>query len=1077
MGRAARKKKERKQEDDLQPPAVEAAAPPYNRAILAGVSACFALSGFAALLYQTAWLRQFSIAFGTSEMAIATVLAAYMAGLGGGAAIAGRFINRIRRPVLVYGLLEAGIAASALCVPLLLTAAGWLYAWALGGLPQPPDSGGLAQPLYYLAASFVILALPTGLMGATLPLLTRYAVQSDRQVGPRVAWLYGINTFGAVLGTIAAAFLLLPNLGLKGTVLVGASFNLVVFVIAAWLAKKAGPVADREPLEATPSLSERPTARDGSIIRANLILPLILLSGANSFMYEILWTRLLNHVLGGTVYAFATMLASFLSGIAIGGFLAGRLAYSRGQAARVFAVCQVGIGVLSAAIYFWMQGYVPTQTGLAANAALAAMVLLPATFFIGATFPLVVRILAKSAEDAPSSTAKTYIWNTAGAIIGSILAGFWLIPALGFQGAIRLAVGTNLLIAVASLFLVRGTGLRPLAYAAAAIVAIAAFQPTIPLGLIDSSVVDANRGGRPAHYAVGRSATVLLKQRDGYFYLRTNGLPEAFIEPKGAPPMRHGQKWLTALPVAARPDADSMLIVGFGGGVAIEGVPPSISDIDVIELEPEVIKANQAMADRRRFDPLGDTRVSVVTNDARNSLALTVKLYDIVVSQPSHPWTAGASHLYTDEFVGLVKDHLTENGVFVQWINSMFVDETLLRSLSATLLNHFPNVRIYQPAPSTLLFLASDGDLSIESELVRSGRPLSDSMLHYSKLGINSVEDLLVALTADTTGVARFAAGAPVNSDDDNQMAMFSRSGSDGLSYGELLPLFEELDPLLNAQSWVFNQLGDINFSYVADRLIVGGFQPRAAALSRIVPNESTALTIQGLGLRHEGRLDQSEQAFAAAILGDPDNMQAQYALLWRHLGKLAQGTASEDIIALAEGLRGPAAAVAKGWTLGIRRDWNGLSQLDNALGQSKATDIWYPEAVKLRADWRIQGSDARHAGIEALAMLDQALMVTPLTDLLVIRAGAAIRIGDPHTFVETAQAVQQQIRSKLERSRNGEYLLNSRDLQTMRARVEGFTRQLESPFVQSTKHRAAEVRSNFGEVETMLRTASTKEK
>ena len=237
-----------------------------------------------------------------------------------------------------------------------------------------PESGGLARPLYYLFVSFLILALPTGFMGATLPLLTRYAVRQDAQVGPRIAWLYGINTAGAVLGALTAAFLVLPAFGLRATVWVGVAVNGLVFLVAAVLAVKHAPtIADESatPLASEPAgppskgatrqdrppsrgrdggkrpaakrrrrkrraatipgrsasrtrLAEMPLAR-----RAFWILPLILLSGANAFLYEVLWTRLLNHLLGGTIYAFATMLASFLSGIAIGSLAATRLARRR----------------------------------------------------------------------------------------------------------------------------------------------------------------------------------------------------------------------------------------------------------------------------------------------------------------------------------------------------------------------------------------------------------------------------------------------------------------------------------------------------------------------------------------------------------------------------------------------------------------------------------------------------------------------------------------------------------------------------------------------------------------------------
>ena len=197
-----------------------------SRLVFAGVVACFFLSGLAALLYQTAWLRQFSLVFGTSELA---VLAAYMGGLALGSAVAGRYAGRVTRPVLVYGILEAGIALSALAVPLLLLAARALYASILGDQPAPPDAAAIGQPIFYLLVAFVVLAIPTGFMGATLPLLIRYAVRTDREVGPRVALLYAINTAGAVCGTLAAAFVLLPALGLNRTVCAGIAAVLAIY--------------------------------------------------------------------------------------------------------------------------------------------------------------------------------------------------------------------------------------------------------------------------------------------------------------------------------------------------------------------------------------------------------------------------------------------------------------------------------------------------------------------------------------------------------------------------------------------------------------------------------------------------------------------------------------------------------------------------------------------------------------------------------------------------------------------------------------------------------------------------------
>ncbi|MEE8237035.1 MAG: fused MFS/spermidine synthase, partial [Gammaproteobacteria bacterium] len=434
--------------------------------VLPGVVACFFLSGFAALLYQTAWLRQFSLVFGTSELAVAAVLAAYMGGLAAGAAVAGRYIARVRRPILVYGVLEAGIALSALAVPLLLAGARALYTLALGDQPGPPDAATIGQPVFYLVVAFLVLALPTGFMGATLPLLTRHAITTDKQIGPRVALLYAVNTAGAVFGTIAAGFLLLPALGLAGTVWVGVAVNAAVFAIAALLAKRAPavvPAGDAvETSTAKPRgffdsciapflAGDRPFAERLDVVfrmQPGWILPLVLVSGANAFLYEILWTRMLTHIMGGSIYAFATMLAAFLTGIALGGGLAGRFAADRQRAALMFAMAQIAIAVLSMGVYTWMGPLIPATKTTQVLAVYAVSVMLPATIFIGATFPLAVRILARDEREASAGTARVYTWNTVGAIVGAILAGFFLIPGLGFEGAIRFAVSVNLALAI-----------------------------------------------------------------------------------------------------------------------------------------------------------------------------------------------------------------------------------------------------------------------------------------------------------------------------------------------------------------------------------------------------------------------------------------------------------------------------------------------------------------------------------------------------------------------------------------------------------------------------------------------------
>ncbi len=758
--------------------------------------ACFFLSGLAALVYQTAWMRQFAVVFGTSELAIATVLSAYMAGLAAGSTLAGRFLKRLRRPVLAYGILEFLIAAGALLVPVGLRIARWLQVLTLGGQPAPPDAGGWMQPALYVATTFVVLFLPTACMGATLPLLTSHAVRRQDQIGSRVGLLYAFNTLGAVFGTLIAGFLLLPALGLFRTTLCGVFVNMLVFGVAFLLARLNS--ADRaDPGTASASVSDdqvattnrrSPATRAPAEDRAPVVhwyrgtgwlLPMMLVSGMVSFTYEVLWSRLLGHLIGGSVHAFATMLATFLTGITFGSMIASRLAWSRHSGLLGFLIAQCGtalFSMLTYAILDFLPEWIHSQPSSGpispiATAVRCSLVLLPSTLFIGATFPFAVRAMTETPEEAGPISARVYAWNTVGGVIGAVLAGFIIVPELQFAGTAQLAIGVNLLLATCALWLL--TDRLPLRVGALAglLMYAAIYHPGIPYRILTASTFqyDTRLPERVKYLGVGRSSTVMVKQESLIYRVSNNGLPEAVISPKGTPPIgREVHLWLSALPLLARPDAESMLVIGFGSGGAAQSIPQTVRDIDVIELEPLIIEANREMAPFRANDPLSDPRVNVIINDARGALALTDKRYDIIISQPSHPWTAGASHLYTREFMQSASDHLTEDGVYLQWMNSQFIDGSLFKALGQTLLDVFPYVRLYMPGTEELLFIASAAPMDIERQLWQSrdenglypfltGDP--DRLTAYETMGINGVNDIAASLVLDTEGLRRVCAG------------------------------------------------------------------------------------------------------------------------------------------------------------------------------------------------------------------------------------------------------------------------------------------------------------------------------
>ncbi|MBX3695989.1 MAG: fused MFS/spermidine synthase [Steroidobacteraceae bacterium] len=991
-------------------------------AVLVALGACFALSGLAALVYQTAWTREFALVFGTSELAVATVLAAYMGGLALGAALVERLLPRIGRPVLAYALLELGIAVSAVVlVPLLLRAGSAALVALYGSQPTPPSSehGGLS--LYYLACAFVVLAIPATLMGATLPLLARHAVHRDSEIGRRIGLLYAANTAGAVGGALLAAFWLLPAFGLRATIFAAAALNGLVFLLAAAIARRA-PAAGGSPAPQA--------ARFAGASR--WILPLMFASGAITFLHEVLWTRMLGHVVGSSIHAFGVMVASFLTGIALGGFAGAWLATTRERAILAFIACELGAALSAAIAFLALDRLVPAQAGLAGNALFGFMLLLPLTAFIGATWPLAVRILADGPRTAAAASARVYAWNTVGAIAGAVSAGFVVIPALRYEGTIHAAVvASAALAAIAAWLLARRPRWLPWAASALVLVAAVAFRPATPARLLLASPLNVSPDGEILFYDVGRSADVIVLGQDGGLVLRTNGLPEAMMDTPAAAPRFSGEFWMSSLAVLARPATRRMLIVGYGGGVVVEGVPPSVRAIDVIELEPVVIDANRATRALRRRDPLLDPRVSIVTNDARGALQLTARRYDAIVSQPSHPWTVGASHLYTREFLQLAADHLAPGGVFVQWMNVRFLDEALLRSLTATLLDVFGEVRLYRPDPTTLVFLASGVPLDPETAVARTGHPLDAAPAHYARLGINCAEDLVAALAADAPGARRLAADAPLITDDRNRMATSSvlelGRGMDPATTGRVLAPY---DPLLRADSVVHRELaGRLSMSYIARRLSVqasadASTRTRIAALGRVLGPTTQGDYVRALAAILDSGNEMGLQWFRESLARHPADQELRYELVRPQLAALARGVASPEETGLARGLAGEPRLVLDALTHAARNEWEALSGLDAALAAIAWTRPWAIDALQLRADWRTRVATAgagRGYGEEAMALLDRALIVQPTAALFGLRVRAALGADRPAAVVESVAGYARAIYVTAAQSRSAE--------------------------------------------------------
>jgi spermidine synthase len=944
---------------------------------------CFFLSGFAALVYETAWAREFEFVFGTSELAVVSVLAAYMAGLAAGSAVAGRLVHRVRRPVLWYGLLELGIAASALAVPWGIRGATWLQAQAMGGRPAPPAADEVSAALFYVVAAFAVLLVPTGLMGATLPLLARHAVRRDEELGRRVGILYATNTLGAVAGTVTTAFLLLPSLGLRSTVTVGVATNALVFVAAALLARSAGtelpPAGDRR---------ARPPA-------FHWVLPAVAISGAVSFTYEVLWTRLIGQMVGGTIQGFATMLGSFLLGIAIGSAVAARFAREPARAARGFAVAQLGTASLSLLAFMGLE-YVPAFANtlgaghvgsLAGNALIAALVLLPGSLCIGAVFPFAVRLLARDETEAGPASARVYVWNTLGSITGALASGFLLLPALRFDGTIVLAAGANLVLALAVATRAQPVAKAVAGLAAAGLALLVFVRPDTPWSVLRHSAMLQSAtpwNGEVRYYGVGRSSTVLLLDQRGGFRLTTNGLPESFIRRNDlGPPDAEPAAWLGMLPALLRPGLRNMLVIGFGGGITVDAVPSSVQEITVIELEDEVLRAHAWLATQIESSPLHDPRVRLVLNDARGALQLTDARFGAIVSQPSHPWTAGASHLYTREFFSLARRHLEPGGVLVQWIGLAFVDEAILRSMVATLLDVFPHVSIFAPTQGAVLFAASDSPID---PVATAARALSEAPADLARHGLQVPEDVVAAWGLATGDARDFAGTSPLITDDENPLATHSaRIGTNAVSQ-KRVSLFSDYEPLSVA--------GDgLDPVYLVSRIAMIGARERALRLAQSVEDPTTRLTALGWVKIGDAR-STSVATFRKALATDPTASSARFGLLSMIRRRVEEG--DPEALELAAPLEGAAAAVVAGWRLAALGEWEELRALDPILATASPRDLARMDAQRLRTRWRTASSDPALRA-EAAELADEVLQSSQSTPDLILAAAALAAANQPN--------------------------------------------------------------------------------
>jgi spermidine synthase len=650
------------------------------------VFALFFLSGIAGLIYQVLWLRRLSIIFGVTVYAASTVLAAFMAGLAIGSLLAGRVLRRRIPALQAFGIAEVLVGVTGLASPVLLEAASAIY---LALHRAAPDSLELLT-VARLVCSFAILVVPTAMMGMTLPLLSAALTSSTSSSGSSVSLLYAVNTAGAMIGTLVTGFVLIPAIGIQRAFLIAAALNVIVGGVSLLMNKRFAASSENHTVS---DPSPEPGARSPSkpSVEGGLWI-VVAVSGFASLGLEILWFRLMLQFVIATTEAFTAMLATVLAGIAIGGFLASLLLRrARASLAHWLTLVQAGTGLAavgSMSFLLWTIAHGWKTTGLWQAVILA---IFPSALLMGVGFPLALGMAtydqAASGAAIGRRVGLMYALNVAGAIAGSLVAGFILLPWIGAMRA--LIAMAALYVASAALFAWQTHNRRSwiaVALVLAAFIPISARMPDPFKVAIDRRYGDLLR---EFWRDEGAQTAVSVRASRLQHVLYLDGLHQANDQP--AMVLLH--RAIGHLPMVLHGSPREVLVVGMGGGAT----PGAVSQypgarVQVVELSDSVRRAAPLFA-HVNYDLLNRPNVAIRIDDGRNFLALTGRRFDVITADIIQPGHAGAGHVYSREYFALVRRALTDRGLALQWIGHRPSVEYKL--IMRTFLDVFPHATLW----------------------------------------------------------------------------------------------------------------------------------------------------------------------------------------------------------------------------------------------------------------------------------------------------------------------------------------------------------------------------------------------
>jgi spermidine synthase len=782
-----------------------------SSAFLSVIYLIFFLSGAAALMYEVVWVRSLSLVFGGTHLAVTSVLAVFMGGLALGSYGIGSLVDRIKKPLRLYGYLEIGIGVSAMAFVALMQVYPSIYIFLAHG----QDDRRLYLTLIRVLFAVVALIVPTTLMGGTLPVLTRFVSRRGTSIGARLSLLYGFNTIGAVVGTAAAAFFLLPNYSVSTTIHIAIAINFLIGIMGILLdgrAAESWTIAPPNTENAEESIDSAWGSQPSSTPKPDELLPFRLVlfgigvSGFCALGYEVLWTRALTLSVGTSVYSFAIMLISFLVGIGLGSSaygLVARLFRSRHPVAKShvigFGLVQLIIGATALFVTIHIRD-LPIHTislynlfaslgldffhvRLWANATAAFSYMAVPAFFMGVAFPLAGHVTASHESRIGHAVGRVMAYNTIGAIFGSAVSGFALIYFLGLERSLQVLIVINA--GLGALVLASLTKRKAVIGSVgclmmAAIVFLIVQKDT--LRVWDAKFFAIFQNNNPFAYDTPEKRQDAIENIDVIYYKEGINSTISVIHPRGlyqgvlvngkvvassSPQDLQCQLTLGHLPMLLHKDPKKVLVVGLGTGVTLgaTSVYPEVETLILAEIEPEVLGAARTFGKYNHF-VLDNPKLKIIFNDGRNFLTTTRKKFDVITADPIHPWTQGSGYLYTKEYFKIAAEHLEPGGIMCQWLPLYELDTEGLKSVVGTFSQNFKYTMAWVTQTDAEL-LGSNSPIVIDEQELE--RRISHNPAVYRDLRgvmMGSASDFLSYFMMATRGMQAFSANGIINTDD-----------------------------------------------------------------------------------------------------------------------------------------------------------------------------------------------------------------------------------------------------------------------------------------------------------------------